>query len=343
MIQYALTPVLGLLAALLGAAALAEPATPSQPADWLVRMAQAVRTQNYEGVLVYAQGAHMESMRIVHRYQDGREQERLQALSGDAREIHRTDDVVTCILPKDRAVKLDRRSFRGLLPEFDETAVGSVSEHYEFVDLGRTQLVGRSCRAVSVKPRDAFRYGYRMWIDEETDVPLKVELLGPDGATLEQIMFTQISYPAQIDDSEFKPDVDTSRFVWIRHKEPPAATPSADSSTNWVVGALPPGFRMVAHQQQTMPDTPAPVEHMVFTDGLATVSAFMAPQGVSRKLKGLSRRGAVTVFARMVDDFHVTVVGEVPQATVEQIAGQLHYDRQQAPGASATTLPTQDE
>ena len=80
---------------------------------------------------------------------------------------------------------------------------------------------------------------------------------------------------------------------------------------------------MVAHEQQQMPDMDEPVEHMVFTDGLATVSAFMAPQGAPRKLKGLSRMGAVTVYARMVDDFHVTVVGEVPEATVEQIAGQL--------------------
>lgn len=74
-----------------------------------------------------------------------------------------------------------------------------------------------------------------------------------------------------------------------------------------------------------MPDTETPVEHLVFTDGLATVSAFVSADGTSGKFKGLSRRGAVTAFGRSVDDFHVTVVGEVPQATVELIANRLRY------------------
>jgi sigma-E factor negative regulatory protein RseB len=327
----ALIRMVGFVAVLPAGAAMAE------PADWLVRMSQAVRTQNYEGVLVYAQGDRMETMRIVHRYRNGREQERLQALSGDAREIHRDDDTITCILPKDRAVKVDRSSFRELLPDLNETTVEAIRAHYEIEDLGSTKLVGRSCRTVSVRPRDVYRYGYRIWIDEETAVPLKVELLGSEGRVLEQVMFTQIDYPAQIDDSALKPTVDASSYVWIRHRAQPSVAPAG--AVNWAAGKLPPGFRMVLHEQQMMPDMLEPVEHMVFTDGLATVSAFMAPQGAARKLRGLSRMGAVTVYARMVDDHHVTVVGEVPRVTVEHIGGQLRYS-QQAPATVSAPVPT---
>jgi sigma-E factor negative regulatory protein RseB len=318
----------GLLAGLQAGAAAAE------SADWLARMAQAVRTRNYEGVLVYAQGGRMESMRIVHRYRDGREQERLQALSGDAREIHRDNDVVTCILPKERAVKLDRRGFTGLLPALSRATAGELDAYYELQELGSAMLAGRLCRAVAVRPRDGYRYGYRMWLDEETAVPLKLELLDARGETLEQVMFTQISFPAQIDDSALAPAVDAGQFVWIRRRAAMSSAPA--TPPNWVAGQLPPGFRLVAHEQQQMPDMQEPVEHMMFSDGLATVSAFVAPHGAPRKLRGLSRRGAVTVYAQMVDDFHVTVVGEVPQATVEQIAGQLRHEPQIAPA----TLPS---
>jgi sigma-E factor negative regulatory protein RseB len=321
------------LAALLQAGVLAA----AESADWLARMAQALRTQNYEGVLVYAQGGRMESMRIVHRYQDGREQERLQALSGDRREVHRDGDVVTCILPEERAVKVERRTFRGLLPGLSRATAEEIAAHYELQELGTAKLVGRSCRAVSVRPRDAYRYGYRMWIDEETALPLKVELLDAEGEALEQLMFTQISYPASIDDSAFRPaDVPERDYVWIRHqpKDSPATQPSAA-----VAGRLPPGFRLVMQERQIMPGLQQPVAHLVFTDGLATVSAFIAPQGAPRKLKGLSRRGAVTAYARMIDDFHVTVVGEVPQATVELIANQLRYEPR-AGAAAAAPLPS---
>ncbi|MGH8560951.1 MAG: MucB/RseB C-terminal domain-containing protein, partial [Nevskiales bacterium] len=96
----------------------------------------------------------------------------------------------------------------------------------------------------------------------------------------------------------------------------------------------------VVHEQQLMPGQQQPVEHMVFTDGLATVSAFVAPAGAPGKFKGLSRRGAMTAYARMVDDFHVTVVGEVPQATVELIANQLRYQPQTV--AAPTVIPLPD-
>ncbi|HXG28867.1 MAG TPA: MucB/RseB C-terminal domain-containing protein [Nevskiales bacterium] len=307
------------LAALLQAGVLAAAGS----ADWLARMAQALRTQNYEGVLVYAQGGRMESMRIVHRYRDGREQERLQALSGDPREIHRDGDTVTCILPEERAIKAERRAFRGLLPDLGRSPIEEIAAHYELEELGSAQLVGRSCRAVSVRPRDAYRYGYRMWIDEQTALPLKVELLDAEGEPLEQVMFTQISYPASIEDSAFKPARTAAHdFVWIRRQPATDATPAA---RGWTVARLPPGFRLVMQERQTMPGLHEPVAHMVFTDGLATVSAFIAPPGVPRKLKGLSRRGAVSAYAHRVDDFHVTVVGEVPPATVEMIANELRY------------------
>ncbi|MGH8453829.1 MAG: sigma-E factor regulatory protein RseB domain-containing protein, partial [Nevskiales bacterium] len=217
----------------------------AESTDWLMRMAQAVRMQNYEGVMVYARDEHMESMRIVHRYRDGHEQERLQALSGDAREIYRDRDVVTCILPKDHAVKLDRPAFRGLLPALNRATVDQIGAHYETQELGSARLLGRVCRAVSIRPRDAYRYGYRMWIDEQTSLPLKVELLGSDGEALEQVMFTQISYPATIEDNALESGVDTKDFVWIRHRALTAAAP--EGSRSWNAGQLPPGFRMVVH------------------------------------------------------------------------------------------------
>lgn len=307
--------------------------------DWLARMSQAVRSRNYEGVMVYAQGGRMESMRIVHRYKDGREQERLLALSGDAREILRDNDVVTCILPKDRTVKVDRRQFGGLLPTLNRSSVKDVSEYYDLRELGRENIVGRACRVVAMVPRDTYRFGYRMWIDEETDVPLKVELLGPNGQALEQVMFTQISYPDNIEDSALKSEVDAKNFAWIRHRDPTAAP--ARGPDSWVATKLPPGFRMVVHEQQLMPGMQEPVEHMVFTDGLATVSAFMAPRTATHKFKGISRMGAITAYARTVDDFHVTVVGEVPQSTVEMLGNQLRYETpvQAGPTAASSSSP----
>lgn len=322
-----LSVIVGLWAVMASAIALAEPAADPvvDSKDWLARMAQAVRTQNYQGVIVYAQNGRMDSMRIVHRYRGGREQERLQALSGDAREIHRDNDLVTCILPKDRAVKVDRR-ISGLLPTLTRVSAEEINAHYDVQEIGTARILGRDCRTIAVKPRDAFRYGYRMWVDEETAIPLKVELIGAKGKVLEQMMFTEISYPISIEDAALQPQIDAKNFLWIRHTA--ADDANVHSAGTWSIDNLPPGFRTVVHEKQSMPNRDDPVEHMVFTDGLATVSAFMAPQLAPRKFQGVSRMGAMTAYARVIDNFHVTVVGEVPRATVEKIASQLRYQPQ---------------
>ncbi len=70
-----------------------------------------------------------------------------------------------------------------------------------------------------------------------------------------------------------------------------------------------------------MPPHGEAVQHSVYTDGLASVSIFVEPASSdAMPLRGLSRMGAVHAFGREVDGHQVTVVGEVPAATVKHIA-----------------------
>src|SRR5699024_12826733 len=65
------------------------PASRIDVGDWLEKAADAVRTGNYRGVVVYLRGETMNTLRIVHRFNKGEEQERLVAMSGRPREIIR--------------------------------------------------------------------------------------------------------------------------------------------------------------------------------------------------------------------------------------------------------------
>jgi sigma-E factor negative regulatory protein RseB len=62
-------------------------------------------------------------------------------------------------------------------------------------------------------------------------------------------------------------------------------------------------------------------EHMVFSDGMAMVSVYVeqALPG-TRAFEGLSAMGAMNAYGALVDGYQVTVVGEVPPATVEMMA-----------------------
>jgi len=61
--------------------------------------------------------------------------------------------------------------------------------------------------------------------------------------------------------------------------------------------------------------------HMVYSDGLASVSVFIEKnQGAGNHLQGASSMGAVNAFGHLVKTYFVTVVGEVPAKTVKAMA-----------------------
>ena len=70
----------------------------------------------------------------------------------------------------------------------------------------------------------------------------------------------------------------------------------------------------------------APVTQMVFSDGLSAISIFIEPDdGDEDDVDGLSSRGAVNMYHKVMDDHLITVVGEVPPRTVIQVFDSVRF------------------
>jgi sigma-E factor negative regulatory protein RseB len=210
-------------------------------------------------------------------------------------------------------------------------ADGGDSQVYEIRGGERERLLNRTTRVVELHPRDEYRYGYRLWIDEQTSMPLKTQLCDSSGQVIEQILFSSIDLPERIPDSMFKPQVDASTYRWLRadRRVASTATPAL-----WEAMRLPPGFRMATRSNQALPGSSEPVAHLVFTDGVASVSVFVEPRRRDAKpAQGPARVGSSSAFSTVVDDHQVTAVGEVPPNTVKFIATQV---KSTSPKASAT-------
>ena len=239
------------------------------------------------------------------------------------------EDVVTCILPKDRQVMLDRRDLQGALANVRKFSSEDLTENYEMVLERESQLLDRNCRVYHIQPRDKYRYGYRLWVDDVTSLPLRMDLLGDAGQVLEQTMFTQIEFPEKIADAALKPKLNPADFHWIRQDEADSMPVVAES--HWSMKEVPPGFRLVERGMRLPADSDTPIEHLLYTDGLATVSVLLRPKRDKRtRFRGLSRMGAVNVYAQQVDGHHITVLGEVPQATVQYFGRQVYAQARQS-------------
>ena len=92
--------------------------------------------------------------------------------------------------------------------------------------------------------------------------------------------------------------------------------------TDWQSTDLPQGFRTVATRGETLPGSVEVTTHILYSDGLASVSVFIAPAD-DKGRSGPSRVGGLNSYSALVDGFQVTAVGEVPAATVERIATSM--------------------
>lgn len=326
------------------------------PGRLLMEAAEASRKTDFEGVLVYRSGDAMEVLRVIHRFRHGQESEHLITLTGERRELIRHGNELTCILPRDRRLTLHRPAVKSLLGRLDGPVVDTLKRWYAFRALGTTRIAGQECMGVAVRPRDDYRYGYEVWTDTSNHLPLRVALLGPHRKVLEQVMFTEIHFPSSIPDSAFQSKIARAPGYKVltrqlpRHGAAdvpplPQAGKGEDRSADdrWRFKRLPPGFHVVLRDQRDVPDGIGHVQHMLLSDGLSSVSAFIARAHPSEpSFEGLSHMGSVHAFGRNLDDFHITVVGEVPSRTVRMIGDALRFSPTPlapAGAAHATSAP----
>ncbi len=288
---------------------------------WLDRMNKAVDELNYQGTFVHLLDGTPETMLIVHRSEGGRSAERILSLDGPGREIIRMGDEVQCILPDQRVVLLEARKdlspLVSALPSYTE----ALEPHYA-ISLGKTaRVANRPTRMLEIKPRDEFRYGYTLWLDEETGMPLRSQLVDDHGKIVEQILFTEIDLGIEIDPESLEATLDTSGFTMLR---PPESSSLAAQAIPWRAANVPGGFRLSVATQSPIAGSDYPVGHLVYSDGLATVSVFIEDPNTKADVgDGFSRMGSTNTYSLTLRGRRVTAVGEVPRRTVRNIASSL--------------------
>lgn len=305
-------------AALAGAAA----PPPSTAGEWLERMNEAVGTRTYDAEFVHLARGQAERLRILHRHGAGGVEERLVSLSGSGREVIRNRAGVYCYLADQRRVLVEAHDARGpllgTLPAFD---VAALEASYEPVLRQRVRsLLGTQAMLVDVRPRDRHRFGYRLWIDEASYMPVRTELYDAGGRILEQVLFLRLDFPAHLPSRELRPALDVRGYTYVSQERATLRSPAA---LPWDSAELPPGFHLAAAAEQVLQGG-APALHLVLSDGLATVSVFIEQPVAGRPVReGQGSVGSAYAMSRLVGGQQVTAIGEVPPDTVRLIAAAI--------------------
>ena len=294
----------------------------SEPKDWLESMAEATRKLTYRGHFVYQQGASLETLSVLHSYQDGDEKELIRYLDGLPREVLRHGREIIYLSADRPPVRFEHKSLMPMVGRFTGNNLG---KYYQLRPAALDRVAGRETVQLLVVPTDRFRYGYQIWLDRQSSLMLKSVMVDSEGRIIERMQFTNLEFTDHLSEQEIKLLSRTSKGLPDETTVTMSA-PEKGSNGNWgwEAGWIPDGFEVRNRTRRKSPVSERMVDTVIYSDGIASFSIFVEPDEtrvLSQSSEQIGSMAAVSkVFRNNETYFHVTVVGEVPLGTAERVA-----------------------
>ncbi|WP_439107803.1 MucB/RseB C-terminal domain-containing protein [Congregibacter sp.] len=270
----------------------------------LQAMSSNAQQVSYSGVVTLQRGGDMQIMELSHSVENGQSTEQLSRLTGQDALVERSGHPTECMHPGHqllRSADLFDGSFCGL------------ASVYRFRVQPGDRIAGRKSLRLRVEPRDMYRFGHVLELDEDTALILKSSTLSADQSVLEQFQFASLDLmPGK------SPEAQIAHEASHPH---PHETEHLRQGIAWDLAWLPDGF-------MATDSAPTASQRKSYTDGLASFSVFLEPLGAAIKPgEGVARQGSTVAYTRGVllqrRPVLVTVLGEIPTNTARMLADSV--------------------
>jgi len=297
--------------------------------SWLMRIHEAASRQNYQGTFVVSGGGNVASARMAHFCEGSNQFERIESLDGQARNVYRWNDTVHTLWPGNHVAVIEPRDALNSFPALLQAGDDGLADWYEVQPQGADRVAGHDASVLLVRPKDAYRYGYRLWADKASGLLLRADVLGERGQVLETSAFSDIAIGVKPQpETVVQPMKKLDGFRVVR----PSTQATRLDAEGWTMKHVAPGFRQVSCVNRQM-DTPADAEatggaqrvlQVVYADGMTYVSVFIEPFKPQRHTQPmLAAVGATQTLSMRQGDWWITVVGDAPAATLKLFASGL--------------------
>ena len=268
-----------------------------------VKMNDALHRMNYSGTLVHIKGNDVNTLRVSQELKSGVATETVQSLNGEGQPVSsQTQAFSLTNVPR---------------------SVESMKSVYS-LDVGAMKKVAmRDCQILIARPKDKMRYLQKYCLDQLTGLPLDYSLINNKRKTVERFTFTEVTITEPSDES----------MAQVGAVQPPQTLIDGHSHlvSNWTLSELPKGFSFgkLPLSQEAEVQKGADTEHFMLTDGLSSVSIFIAPITTAQpKVNSVINSGALNVLTSQKNNHRITLVGEFPRTTMQRILSMLVYRKQ---------------
>ena len=300
--------------------------------QWLARMHDASRKRSYVGTFVVSSAdGSMASSRIWHVCDGEQQMERIESLTGTPRSVFRRNDQVITFLPQSRIAKIEKRDSLDMFHNLGRPGKSDIASYYTARLVGDERVAGFDADVVLLQPRDALRFGYKVWSEKKTGLVITLQTLAPDGKVLEQAAFSELDMDAPVKVDKLAQLM--SKTTGYKVVKPELVRTTAIHE-GWQLKTAVAGFQPVGCYKRpvlpsggTLPPGTPPDNNMqwTFSDGLATVSLFVEAFDAQRHTQEREMTMGATqmVMKRVGSDWWLTAVGEVPLPTLRLFAQSL--------------------
>jgi len=280
-------------------------------------MGKASQSLNYEMGFINITKQGIDSFRYRHAVSNQSSLAQLVLMDGPRREIVQRGKDISYFETGLQPFTLDGDHIVDSLPSIVFSDFSQLSKYYDFIAVGRARAADRLSQVIRVVSRDGTRFSYVIWVDEQTKLPMRVDLLDRDGETLEQFRVISFYDGQQV--------VDVLADLEKASLPPVLSLPASEQvKFGWQVKWLPAGVAEVASSRRNLPNMPVTIESRLYTDGLFSFSVNISAttNGPSEQL---IRQGRRTVQTEVRNGNEITVVGELPPSTAKRIADSIVF------------------
>lgn len=248
------------------------------------------------------------------------ELEILALLNGPRRDILRINNTVSYIEPEYAPYSIKSEQISGPIPIAFSKDISTLEENYHLVLVGKNRVLGRAAQLVRLVPKDSHRFGYWVWLEQESGLLLKLAVITRQGTLLEQIQFTHLEITDTIPESLSQ--LQTAKLPNIID----VSSQQKDITLTWQVNWLPSGFKVIKSGRHRINDNKQAVEFMLFNDGLIDVSVYAGLSKETNRAVEFAHDGATIVLSQVVNNVEVSVIGKIPLETAKDIVNSVSFN-----------------
>jgi sigma-E factor negative regulatory protein RseB len=283
-------------------------------------MSKAVKQKNYEIIFVNTStdSSANPSFQYIHVNQNGKIYAQLLSLEGIIREIILKDNQVSYKQQDRASFTMNSSRIVEVFPDIVFNDFKLLSQYYDYYPVGKARIANRRAQLIRILAKDRDRNSYVLWLDDDTSIPLRIDLYNDKNILLQQFKVIKLT-----------PLTHTQSF--LNDLQPQDNYPvliSQDKITDtsdFELSYIPAGF--VQQSQSHIDYRHAEISSQLYSDGVFSFSVNVSK--AHKKVKTYSlQKGSQIIFTTGINNNEVTIIGDLPLETIKRIVKNIHIKKQ---------------